>query len=82
MRLIKGFLGVSALAAVICWAYEERPDADNHREQDRRFRDAQERTGATEYENNIDRPAWNMDKGDDRDSSVSEGTIGTYCRPD
>lgn len=82
MRLINVFLGLSAMAAAICWAYEERPGSDDHRDQDRRFNECQKETGCSTHERQVDRPAWNHERGEDSFHSESSDEIGTWCRPE
>lgn len=83
MIMHKSIFLLSLGAFNLCFGSDERPGSDDHRDQDRRYNEAQSTTGASEYERNADRPSWQPESGGQYDrSSESREEIGTVGPPD
>lgn len=83
MKILNSLIIPAVGISTLCTAWEERPGQDDHREQDRRYNEAQTRSGCSDYECRADRPSWRPESGGEYDrSSAPREEIGTVGRPE
>lgn len=78
-NLISSFVVLSSC----CFASSDRCDSQDFSQQDRIYRDAQEHTGARDYERSATRDPWHLETGEDRSSCDGPANaVGTVGPPD